>query len=57
MYMDELEYGEEIRGKKCPDCGGSVIRLKEKAFCDECGFVKPVADEGGKGWRVIGSGS
>jgi len=42
--LDELEYGDEIRGVVCPHCGGSLVWNKGHAFCDEDGRVEPVPE-------------
>lgn len=42
--MDELDYGDEIRGVECPTCGGSLVWNKGRAFCDEDGGVEPVPE-------------
>jgi len=44
MFLDELNFGEEIRGKVCPECGGSVLRRNSSAYCDEDGYVQPIED-------------
>ena len=45
--MDELEFGREIHGKVCPQCGGTVVKRgkRGRAYCDWDGYVKPVEEE------------
>lgn len=40
-YRDELDYGDEIRGVVCPDCGGSLVWKAGRAYCDEHRYVEP----------------
>jgi len=44
-FYDELNYGDEIRGVICPECGGSLLWNNNKAFCYEHGTVKPEREE------------
>lgn len=43
--LEELDYGDEIRGVVCPHCGGSLVWNKGRAFCDEDGPVEPIAEK------------
>lgn len=43
--LEELDYGDEIRGVVCPHCGGSLVWNKGRAHCDEDGPVEPVAEQ------------
>lgn len=47
VYIDELDFGDEIRGAVCPKCGGELIYNKEKPWCYDDGFVKPKRQAGG----------
>lgn len=40
-YIDELDYDDEIRGVVCPECGGSLVWRRGRAFCDEHRYVEP----------------
>jgi hypothetical protein len=42
--LDELDFGDEIRGVTCPHCGGSLVWNKGHAYCDEDGLVEPVPE-------------
>lgn len=40
-HLDDLDYGDEIRGVVCPRCGGSLVWNKGRAYCDEHRYVEP----------------
>ena len=40
-FLDELDFGDEIRGVICPDCGGSLVWNDGKPYCYDHGTVKP----------------
>lgn len=44
-YLDEMEYHDEIRGVICPECGGSLVWVKGRAYCDEHSFVEPAPED------------
>lgn len=54
--MDELEFGDEVRGRVCPECGSSVVHRGHGVWCDWCDeYVNPVReatlDVLGGGWN------
>jgi hypothetical protein len=44
-YLDDLEYGDEILGVVCGECGASLTWRKGKAYCDEHRYVNPVKEQ------------
>jgi uncharacterized Zn finger protein (UPF0148 family) len=44
-YLDEMDFGDEIRGVICPNCGGSLVWNKGKAFCYDHGKVRPEPEQ------------
>ena len=41
----EIKFAPEIKGKQCPECGGSLVRHSEQAYCDWCqSNVRPIAE-------------
>jgi uncharacterized Zn finger protein (UPF0148 family) len=41
-HPDETEYGEEIKGLSCPECGGALVHARGNAYCDHCAAYVPV---------------
>lgn len=44
-YLEELEYGDEILGVVCKECGASLVWRKGRAYCDEHRYVTPVREQ------------
>lgn len=45
-YVDELDYGREMPGRVCPECGGSVVLRQNRPWCDWDGeYVVPVREQ------------
>jgi len=40
--MIDIQFAPEIRGVQCPECGGSLVRHSNRAYCDWCQlYVRP----------------
>jgi hypothetical protein len=42
ISADELEYGDEVPGVTCPECGGELVHTSNGALCDWCRAYVPI---------------
>lgn len=43
-FIDELDFGDEIRGVVCPVGGCSLVWKHGRAYCYDDGYVTPIPD-------------